>query len=147
MKDNEQSVLIGIPKRTRRWRADWLYSKIKHIGPEIFEEWRLPSCYLREGEHPEDAVRRIVREQLGIRRFKISLNPKICSYYSRSDWYPGEKHWDLVFVYRVRFTQSNAPTKRSMKWWRELHFYRKGRELRSKNFGWNVDLMQDLKLT
>ncbi len=147
MKRDKQGVLIGIPKSTRRWRTDWLYSKMKKPRPEIFEEWRLPSCYLREGEHPEHAARRIIREQLGIRRFKISPNPKIYSYHSRSDWYPGEKHWDLAFVYRVKIKQSNVPTKTSRKWWQELHFLRKGRELRSKNFGWNTDLMQDLKLT
>ncbi len=76
-KNNEKDVLMGIPKKINRWRNDWLYAKGKSRGGEIFEEWRLPSCYLREGEHPENALGRIMGEQLGIRQFETSHAPRV----------------------------------------------------------------------
>lgn len=137
-------VLVGVPKKTARWRRDWLYSK-EAPGPGIYAEWRLPSCYLKEGEHPEDALRRIMNEQLGIREFRVSSPARILSYYSPSDWYPGRRHWDLVVVYEAMVETQPAESV-TARWWSALDFA-KGDELRSRKFGWNSDLMRDLKLT
>jgi ADP-ribose pyrophosphatase YjhB (NUDIX family) len=140
--NSRRQVLIGIPKKESRWQEDWLYSKTKE-NSEIFEQWRPPSCYLREGEHPEDALARVMRDELGAKEYQFEPNPKIVSYYSPSDWYPGQSHWDLAFVYRIKVGEGFQP---SMKWWRQLEFC-KLENLKEKDFGWNIDLMHDLQLT
>jgi ADP-ribose pyrophosphatase YjhB (NUDIX family) len=101
-------------------------------------QWRLPSAYLQEGEHPEDTVRRVLRDQLGLRKFVISP-PRVFSYTWPSDWYPGNNHWDLAFVYPVKVSESI----KELPWWKELTFVGKG-QLEDADFGWNDDLMKDL---
>ncbi len=143
-KKGSKNILIGIPKDHEKWRGDWLYSKVRRARPEIFEEWRLPSCYLREGENPEAALKRVMHGQLGIRTFKIK-GVKVLSYYSPSEWYPGQNHWDLALVYYL--DSKTEPLKKvSRKWWSELAFLKKGKELRAKDYGWNRELMADLDL-
>ncbi len=107
---------------------------------KIYKQTRLPSSYLIEGEHPEQALLRVMRDQLGIEEFSASA-PLVMSYNSPSDWYPGKSHWDLVFLYAVK---TSASPKRSP-WWHELAFLSK-REFRRKDLGWNEDMMKDLGL-
>lgn len=115
-----------------------MYSEEERI--EQMSKTRIPSGYLCEGERPDDAIRRIVRDQINAKRFSVS-GPKVFSYNSKSDWYPGNYHWDLVFVYEVVIEE---PIKKA-RWWRSLEFLGQ-EELRKKDFGWNADLMQDLRL-
>ncbi len=81
-----------------------------------------------------------MRDELGIEKFSAST-PQIMSYNSPSDWYPGNFHWDLVFVYGVR--TSASPKKLS--WWRELAFLGR-QDLHKRDLGWNEDMMEDLGL-
>jgi ADP-ribose pyrophosphatase YjhB (NUDIX family) len=137
------ACLLGVPRGRRNWIAEWVpawgaYSK--EDLKDAFKQWRLPSGYLREGEHPDDCLRRVVREQLGVRSFKAS-RPRVFSYSAPSDWYPGNEHWDLVFVYKVKL----QGTPKTLPWWRELRFV--GRLERGRaDFGWNEDMMRDLGL-
>lgn len=65
----------------------------KRIRPEFTaSKWTLPSALINFGEHPESAVRRIVKEQLGVEPRSVRLLDTQ-SY--------GDKHWDLCFVYDV----------------------------------------------
>ncbi len=137
-------VLVGIPRRHPRWTSKWIPQWLvypKEELDEIYKQTRLPSAYVLEGEHPDQALGRVMREQLGIRQFSKSTL-RVMSYNSPSDWYPGNFHWDLVFVYRVRTSES--PKKPP--WWRELAFLER-RELRKRDLGWNEDMMKDLRLT
>src|SRR5439155_11949617 len=99
-----------------------------------------PSTYLLEGEHPDKAMRRVMRDQLGLRTFTVST-PRVFSYTWPSDWYPGNDHWDLAFVYPVKISE---PIK-NLPWWKELRFVDR-EQLGRTNFGWNDDLMKDLKI-
>lgn len=135
------SYLIGRPARTGRWFSDWIPAWNSYPDEDleaVFEQWRLPSGYLREGEHPDGCLGRIMREQVGVKRFRASP-PRIFSYANPSDWYPGNTHWDLVFAYDV--TGSERPGKHP--WWRELRMVRRS-ALQRYNFGWNEDFMVDL---
>lgn len=141
---NGRKVLVGIPEKQDLWKSEWvpgwdMYSR--HDLAEALQKWRLPSSYIRVGEHPIKALQRVMVDQLQIDSFTSSPNPKILSYNSASDWYPGKYHWDLVFVYSVRASQRLVKPP----WWRELAFVERSR-LEGKDFGWNVDLMKDLKL-
>lgn len=135
------SYLIGRPRRTERWFSEWVpawnaYAK-KELD-DVFRQWRLPSGYLREGEPPDECARRVVGDQLGVKKFKLST-PRVYSYAFPSDWYPGHKHWDIVFAYDVVLGEGLV----DLNWWRDLRFV-KSTDLQGLDFGWNEDLMVDL---
>ncbi|MDV3244791.1 MAG: hypothetical protein LYZ66_06435 [Nitrososphaerales archaeon] len=136
-------VLAGIPRRHRRWTSEWVSSwrvYPKDELAEVYRQTRLPATYIFESEHPDEALQRVMRGQLGIRRFSASA-PKVMSYNSPSDWYPRNLHWDLAFVYSVK---TSEPLK-GLPWWRELGFLDR-QELRERDLGWNADFMRDLGL-
>ncbi len=133
-------LLVGVPKSGGRWDSEWLPSNRKDADEpdQATVLWRLPSAYVREGEHPDDALKRVVRGQLGIGAFRHS-NPKVLSYAEPSDWYPGNKHWDLAFAYEV--TTAQSPSRRPH--WKELAFL-DAKELRKRDFGWNDDFVREV---
>jgi hypothetical protein len=134
-------LLVGVSKGNRRWASEWLPSITKNTGKELEKElavWRLPSAYIREGEHPDDALKRVLRGQLRLSKFEYS-SPRVFSYAEPSDWYPGNKHWDLAFAYEVKTTQ----TPRRDPNWKELLFLGAG-ELRRRSFGWNNDFVLEV---
>ena len=64
------------------------------MKPEFAKgKWLLPASHLKYGEHPEDAVRRIVKEQLTAEAQAIEY---------RGVWSFADLHWDLCFVYNVK---------------------------------------------
>ena len=145
----KKGVLLGQPKQDSRWASEWLsawktYSE-KELA-EAYHQWRLPSGYLREGEHPEDAIKRIMVDQVGMTDYSISKKgPRMFSYSNPSDWYPGNNHWDLAFVYDVK-VKGKGQNKEIPKWWQELLFVKKKKDFRDKDYGWNEDFMRDLGL-
>jgi len=146
----QEGVLFGLPKHNKRWLSDWMVSWRYYSSDELaksYEEWRLPSSYLLEGENPLDSIRRIMAGQLGIKKYEVSGSPMVFSYTSPSSWYPGSDHWDLAFAYSVSIkSEKDLGSQVSRSLWRELRFFESKKELRSKDFGWNVDLMRDLRL-
>ncbi len=136
-----EAYLIGRPRRVERWFSEWLpawNAYAKKDLEDVFKQWRLPSGYLREGEHPDECLRRVIRDQIGVKEFKVSA-PRVFSYTAPSDWYPGHRHWDIVFAYDV--TLDEEPS--DLPWWRELRFVERS-DLQRLNFGWNDDFMADL---
>jgi hypothetical protein len=134
-------LLVGVPARGGRWASEWLPSITKNTGKDLDREWaawRLPSAYICEGEHPGDALERVMRAQLGVESF-ASSGPRLFSYSEPSDWYPGNKHWDLAFAYEVVTAQT--PSKRPH--WRQLAFLGV-KELRKRDFGWNNDFVREV---
>jgi len=145
----KKGVLLGLPKQDEKWANEWIsawktYSE-KDLA-EAYKTWRLPSSYLREGEHPEEAVRRIMEDQLGIGDYSLSRRrgPRVFSYNSISDWYPGNNHWDLAFVYDVKARGKALKEGQTPKWWQELEFVKKKKDFLIKDYGWNDDFMRDL---
>jgi len=134
-------VLIGTPRPHRAWKTKWLFSWAFYSDKELHEaykERRLPSSYLLEGEDPKQGLRRVMTEQLGVADFAAS-GPRVLSYVEPSSWYPGHKHWDLAFVYTVRF---EGPLRR-LPWWSDLEFVDR-RVIDASRFGWNSDFVRDI---
>ena len=137
-------ILAGIPRDQRRWRTQWqpninAYSPRDQVAE--FASWRLPAAFLYEGEHPEDAARRVLRDQLRIGARKLGP-PVIHSFYDPSTWYPGHRHYDLCFVYQV---QGVAP-RTVPSWWQRLEFV-EPRFLRSQELGSAMnDLLKRLRI-
>lgn len=66
---------------------------VKRLRPEFTAgKWTFPSSLINIGEHPEHAMKRIVREQVGAEAKSLKLLD-VQSY--------GDKHWDICFVYDV----------------------------------------------
>ncbi len=130
---NGGKVLAGIAREHRRWREQW-QPNINAYRPQDqeaeFRSWRLPAAYLYEGEHPDDAARRVLRDQLAVPPKKLE-RPVIYSFYDPSSWYRGARHYDLCFVYEI---PGNAP-RAVPPWWERLEFvgprFLRGRELGS----------------
>ena len=98
-----EKILVGIARDHPRWPEEWapnfdVYDE--EDRQEEFRLWRIPAAYLYEGEHPDAASERVMRDQLAIQDYKVTSSD-IYSFYDPSDWYPGHKHYDLCFVYRV----------------------------------------------
>jgi len=66
---------------------------VKRIRPEFSAgKWLFPSAIINFGEHPESAIKRIVKEQIGAEPKNVRL-VDVQSY--------GDKHWDMCFVYEA----------------------------------------------
>ncbi|MCA1812691.1 MAG: hypothetical protein LC624_01920 [Halobacteriales archaeon] len=134
-------VLVGLAQDHPRWRKEWLPQLRAYDDDErnLPLTWlRLPSTYLREGEHPERGLARVLRGQLRVTSWTIQ-DAHIGSWTYPSTWYPGHKHWDLAFTYRVK---ARLPAKHGP-WWKELAWCAPG-DVRAKDFGWSDDYAREL---
>ena len=101
--------------------ADWNYiGALDHERAERNSKgWMLPSCHLLLEESPEDAARRILKEQLGVEDQQL-MKPEVFSeaYSSGKVWDTAPfKHWDLQFIFQgERATINLHPA------WRDLTF-------------------------
>lgn len=111
------------------WAPNWDVYDAKTLENQ-FHLWRLPSSYLREGEAPEDTARRIVQEQLGAERAFVR-SARTLSFHDPSGRFPGQKHWDLCFVFEV--DAEPAPLAR-LPWLAESRWV-KPQELHGEDFG------------
>ncbi len=120
VRDDRSRVLAGIARDHRNWRERWQpnINAYRPVDQEAeFRSWRLPAAYLVEGEHPDEAARRVLRDQLRMPLKKLE-RPSIYSFYDPSSWYPGRRHYDLCFVYEVR----GAEPRETPQWWERLEF-------------------------
>ncbi len=78
--------------------------------------WMLPSSHLLLRESPQDAARRVLREQLGLN--DQSLDGPVVVSETYQSIYSTEDHWDFEFIFtgqrREEVPRTNA--------WRELRF-------------------------
>jgi ADP-ribose pyrophosphatase YjhB (NUDIX family) len=73
------------------------------------EGWMLPSCHLLYFESPDDAARRILDEQLGLRDIPLEA-PLVFSEKYRPRRHPQRgEHWDLEFLYRGEVPSTWVP--------------------------------------
>ncbi|MFQ5838346.1 MAG: NUDIX hydrolase [Thermoplasmata archaeon] len=131
LKDGSK-VLLGRPKDHPRWEAEWAPNFTAYDPEEReveFHSWRFPAAYLYEGEHPDEALRRVVEDQLGLKEYQAGP-ASIHAFYDPSDWFPGKLHYDLCFVYEVRGT---LPTVLPP-WFAGLEFV-DASSLKAKDFG------------
>jgi ADP-ribose pyrophosphatase YjhB (NUDIX family) len=91
-------------------------------------KWLIPASHLKYGEKPEDAATRILVEQVGLPKSKLSLL-QIQSHLSQDPKDPDVAHWDVCFVYGG--TLRKEP--QTPEWFSELKFVR-ARQLASEDF-------------
>lgn len=101
----DDEVMAGSMAPSERWQAEWQPNLALYDGGRydaLFEGWRLPATYLREGEDPEAAARRVWSDQLGLDGQPELPEPRVLSEAAESRSTPGAKHWDLVFAYAIQ---------------------------------------------
>ncbi len=81
--------------------------------------WMLPSSHLIYLESPQDAARRIAREQLELPDIELS-GPQVESEAYAPKRFPGSpRHWDIEFLFRGELAASAVPRAAA---WKELSF-------------------------
>ena len=101
--------------------ADWW--ELAALGPDrvarLTDFWMLPASQLLLLESPDDAARRVAREQLG---WELEAFPPARVFSQTSARAPGDgkdPHWDVMIVYEVSWPPGRPLRPRP---WRELDF-------------------------
>lgn len=63
--------------------------------------WTIPASHLKFGEDPRDAARRIGEEVLALDRGLAYSEPYVKTFFYEPAIAPGEKHFDLLFLFDV----------------------------------------------
>jgi ADP-ribose pyrophosphatase YjhB (NUDIX family) len=101
-------VLLGKIEPTAAWRD------LSALGPDRVDRlrnlWMLPASQLLLLESPDDAARRIAREQLGIELRELPVPRIFSETASRPGMEGRDPHWDILFVYELPWTADTPPT-------------------------------------
>jgi ADP-ribose pyrophosphatase YjhB (NUDIX family) len=115
--DTRDRVLLGRIDPTAPWA---------HIGALDARRvrlnasgWMLPSCHLEYFEPPDDAARRVLREQLGLADVPLSSSVVTSECYRPRRHPERGLHWDLQFLYRGTAPRDWVPRHPA---WTELRF-------------------------
>lgn len=92
------------PTHEDTWIERWAPNVAFYEGDRnkrLFQGERFPGTYLRVGEHPDEAVRRVWEDQLGFDPSTDLGTPTIVSEAGPSNRRPEAEHWDVLFLYEV----------------------------------------------
>jgi ADP-ribose pyrophosphatase YjhB (NUDIX family) len=134
-------ILVGKMAKPEVWVQRFFVGEMFASKYAASNKWLLPASHLKYGEKPEDAAMRVLQEQLGVSKCKLSL-VQIQSHLSQDPNDPEAAHWDICFVYggglRVK-----PPTP---EWYSELGFVKASR-LSSGDFTrGHGDVLKELRL-
>jgi ADP-ribose pyrophosphatase YjhB (NUDIX family) len=63
--------------------------------------WTIPASHLKFGEDPRDAARRIGEEILTLEKGLVYSEPSVATFFYEPAVAPGEKHFDVLFLFEV----------------------------------------------
>jgi ADP-ribose pyrophosphatase YjhB (NUDIX family) len=66
--------------------------------------WTIPASHLKFGEDPRDAARRIGEEILMLEKDLTYSEPYVATFFYEPAIAPGEKHFDVLFLFEVTVT-------------------------------------------
>ncbi len=105
--------------------------------------WMLPSSHLIFLESPEDAARRIAREQLDLPDLVLS-GPQVVSEAYTPKRFPGRPHhWDIEFLFRGELAAAEVPRPAA---WKELAFVDLGRTTKAEIARSHEDVLESAGL-
>ena len=125
-------VLLVKPSRHEKWLQEWAPDLGIFEGERLEKQlrsWRFPSTYVKQGEAPDDALRRVVRDQLDVKAYAVTSS-RFYNFYDPSTFFPGKMHWDYCFVYGI-----SAPGEVHSKPWFSAVEYVQVSKLRPEDFG------------
>ena len=110
-------ILAGKMTKPNVWVEQFLVGE--EFAPKYASsgKWVLPASHLKYGEKPEDAAKRILTEQLGLRDVTLVLS-QVQSHLSGNQNDPDTAHWDICFIYEG---QVEGPV-RKPEWFSQLEF-------------------------
>lgn len=116
-KGEDRKVLLGHldPHAPWSWIGALDSSRLSRIG----QGWMLPSSQLLLFESPQEAARRIAREQLETDLPPIETSGVFSEAYPSQAHPTGDPHWDFHFVFQVRWPSAQPPRAYP---WKELAF-------------------------
>jgi hypothetical protein len=140
--DNGMCLSVFLVFRSSRRSKEALLGKVDPSGPWfdlaalgpdrlalLQDRWMLPASQLLLFESPDDAARRVAREQLEMELTELPP-PRVFSETQRREGAEGkDPHWDLLFVYEIPWPKDRpvrAPP------WKELAFVPVRSTLRSE---------------
>jgi ADP-ribose pyrophosphatase YjhB (NUDIX family) len=99
-------ILVGKMAKPEIWIEKFLVGEMFADRYVKSGKWVLPASHLLYGEHPEDAARRVLRDQLAVKdEFELSLT-QVQSHLSQDSKDPDVAHWDVCFVYAGEIHQA-----------------------------------------
>ena len=101
------SILVGKISDPRLWYDEFGLSKTR--SESWADEWRLPASFLKFGEHPDTAARRVIEKQLALKDYSLAFE-QTQSHTGESTVYKGKTHWDICFVYEGHSKTEPKPT-------------------------------------
>jgi ADP-ribose pyrophosphatase YjhB (NUDIX family) len=115
-KENPRSVLMGHLNSKAPW--DHIGALDRKRVERHSKGWMLPSSHLILRESPQEAARRILREQLEIGSLELS-EPKVFSDVYESEASKPNLHWDIGFIFKGELSQDEIPKPDA---WTDLNF-------------------------
>jgi ADP-ribose pyrophosphatase YjhB (NUDIX family) len=119
LRSMDGGLLVVRPKKHPKWEEwapNWRIYDEASMEME-FKKWRFPSTYVKMGEHPQDAIARVMKDQLEFDDYSVEYS-ELLNYYYPSRRYPGNMHWDYCFIYYVK---SNV-TPKPKPWFSEIRY-------------------------
>lgn len=96
---NGESILLG------KYAAHPAWERLTGMDSKRIEThrggWTLPASHLQFGENPRDAARRIGEEILLLEKGLDYLEPRVETFYYEPTIAPGEKHFDVTFLFEL----------------------------------------------
>jgi len=121
-------ILVGKMTRPEIWIDRFLVGEAFAPKYAASGKWLIPASHLKFGEDPEDAAVRVLVEQVGARKSKLSLL-QVQSHLSQDPNDPEAAHWDICLIYGGR---PRGKVERP-EWFSDLRFV-KPKELTSEDF-------------
>jgi len=91
-------ILVGKMAKPEVWVERFYVGEMFAPKYASSNKWLLPASHLEYGEKPDDAAMRVLTQQLGIGRGKLTFR-EVQSHLSQDPNDPEAAHWDICFVY------------------------------------------------
>jgi cation diffusion facilitator CzcD-associated flavoprotein CzcO len=105
---SDGKILVGKMTRPEIWIEKFLVGEMFAEKYAKSSKWVLPASHLLYGEHPFDAARRVLSDQLAVKdKLELSLT-QVQSHLSQDPKDPDVAHWDVCFVYDGEIHQTIA---------------------------------------
>ena len=130
-------VLLG------RLNPDAGWDHIGALDPERVEVhsrgWMIPSSHLLLKEPPQEAAKRILKEQLELEGVKLSEPAIVSETYTPRRFPDLPNYWDLQFIFRGELSMEKPPRAFA---WKELAFVDLGRTRKSEMARSHEDILE-----
>jgi ADP-ribose pyrophosphatase YjhB (NUDIX family) len=124
----KSGILVGKMAKPEIWVERFLVGDMFARKYAASSKWLIPASYLIFGEDPMDAAMRVLAEQIGLKKTKLTFL-QVQSHLAQDPNDPETGHWDICFVYGGEISERfEKPV-----WFSELQFVNP-RELESNDF-------------